>query len=177
MFSDVSFNLPTGSTLAAKVWSLDKNLRKSFEVDFPPKFKYSNSERLYESIETNNVKPEAFPETADSKIEYIPIIAIHGWLDNCGSWDILVPLMLQAIDKPVVIVAVDLPGHGLSAHRPWSSGYPFPIYVRDMIELVTTCLQWPKYFLMGHSLGITSLVLLHVIVRWCNISFDCWHFP
>ena len=42
----------------------------------------------------------------------IPVLAVHGWLDNASSFQFLAPLLPQAH-----IVAVDLPGCGLSSHR------------------------------------------------------------
>ena len=46
-------------------------------------------------------------------------IALHGWQDNCGTFDAVIPrLHLKAGKSPVRIVAVDLPGHGLSSHYP-----------------------------------------------------------
>lgn len=42
------------------------------------------------------------------------IIALHGWQDNCGTFDELIPL----ITTKAVIVAVDFPGHGRSSHLP-----------------------------------------------------------
>lgn len=43
-----------------------------------------------------------------------PIIAIHGWQDNAGTWDTLIPLLPESIS----VLAIDLPGHGLSSHYP-----------------------------------------------------------
>merc|ERR1719510_1131680 len=43
-----------------------------------------------------------------------PWIALHGWLDNCGSFDTLLPYF----PKTQRIIAIDLPGHGFSSHFP-----------------------------------------------------------
>ena len=83
----------------------------------------------------------------------IPILAVHGWLDNANSFAELAEQL-----NGFQIIAVDLPGHGLSEHR--STGvYHFIDYVADMIELVDT-LDLQKVMLMGHSLGagIAALV-------------------
>lgn len=43
-----------------------------------------------------------------------PIIAIHGWQDNAGTFDPLIELL----PKDLSILCIDLPGHGLSSHIP-----------------------------------------------------------
>lgn len=78
-----------------------------------------------------------------------PIIAIHGWQDNAGTWDNLIPLL------PVTtsVLCIDLPGHGLSTHFP--SGMSYYIFW-DGIVLVRRIIKhfkWSKVTLMGHSLG------------------------
>lgn len=75
------------------------------------------------------------------------ILALHGWLDNCCSFDRLAPL----INKHYV-VAIDLPGHGLSAHRGPGAQYHLFDVVGDLDELVES-LGWGSFILMGHSLG------------------------
>jgi pimeloyl-ACP methyl ester carboxylesterase len=46
-------------------------------------------------------------------------VALHGWQDNCGTFDAVIPrIHLKANKSPVRIVAIDLPGHGLSSHYP-----------------------------------------------------------
>ena len=83
----------------------------------------------------------------------LPILALHGWLDNAGSFDKLAPLI------PHHIVAIDFPGHGLSDHKPINSVIHLIDYVIDAIS-VTKFLGWKKYVLLGHSMGaaICSLI-------------------
>ncbi len=78
----------------------------------------------------------------------LPIVALHGWLDNANSFDPLIPLL----NYPGQIVALDLAGHGLSDHRPNGGVYHFVDGVTDLIDAVHA-LGYAKCILMGHSLG------------------------
>lgn len=49
-----------------------------------------------------------------------PIIAIHGWQDNAGTFDKLAPVLR---DSGFAVFAIDLPGHGLSSHMPLGQFY------------------------------------------------------
>ncbi|MBV4454682.1 MULTISPECIES: alpha/beta hydrolase [Pseudomonas] len=84
----------------------------------------------------------------------LPVIALHGWLDNANSFARLAP-KLQGLR----IVALDMAGHGHSAHRPAGAGYALWDYVYDVLQ-VAEQLGWKRFALLGHSLGaIVSLVL------------------
>ncbi|KAJ6624111.1 Serine hydrolase-like protein [Pseudolycoriella hygida] len=43
-----------------------------------------------------------------------PIVSLHGWQDNAGTFDTLIPLL----PRHMSYLALDLPGHGLSSHIP-----------------------------------------------------------
>lgn len=77
-----------------------------------------------------------------------PLLALHGWLDNAASFDTLAPLLAGDFH----VVAIDLPGHGRSAHRPRGSGYHFVDYLPDIASTVDV-LGWSSFVLIGHSLG------------------------
>jgi len=47
-----------------------------------------------------------------------PIVAIHGWQDNSGTFDKLAQLLSN-----VAILSIDLPGHGISSHLPLGQFY------------------------------------------------------
>lgn len=78
-----------------------------------------------------------------------PIIAIHGWQDNAGTWDNLIPQL------PVTtsVLCIDLPGHGLSSHYP--KGMLYYIFWDGIVLLrrIIKHFKWSKVTLMGHSLG------------------------
>ncbi|KAM8773038.1 serine hydrolase-like protein [Acanthopagrus schlegelii] len=77
-----------------------------------------------------------------------PVLCVHGWADNCGTFNNLIPLL----PKECRYVAVDLAGHGLSSHRPPGVFYTFPSYVMD-VRRVVDALQWNKFSIIGHSMG------------------------
>lgn len=77
----------------------------------------------------------------------IPVLALHGWLDNAASFDALAPLLPDAR-----VVALDLTGHGRSEHRPPGSHYHFVDFAPDAIA-AADALGWRRFALLGHSLG------------------------
>lgn len=77
-----------------------------------------------------------------------PILAIHGWLDNLGTFDRLIPLLPDYLG----VLCIDLPGHGRSSHLPPGMYYSVYEYVFT-IPLVMKEYGWSKVSLIGHSLG------------------------
>ncbi|MBI6954595.1 alpha/beta fold hydrolase [Pseudomonas sp. CCOS 191] len=84
----------------------------------------------------------------------LPVIALHGWLDNANSFARLAP-QLQGLR----IVALDLAGHGYSGHRPVGAGYALADYAHDVLR-VAEQLGWERFGLLGHSLGAIISVQL-----------------
>lgn len=83
-----------------------------------------------------------------------PVIALHGWLDNCASYDFLAP-KLHELD----IVALDLAGQGRSEHRPVFGAYNI---WQDVIEIIAVCdqLGWDSFGVLGHSRGAMIATLV-----------------
>lgn len=77
-----------------------------------------------------------------------PILGIHGWQDNCGTFDTIAPLL----PKHIGFLAIDLPGHGLSSRIPDGSLYYNFDYV-ILIRMICKKYKWDKISLLGHSLG------------------------
>ncbi|XP_034753027.1 serine hydrolase-like protein [Etheostoma cragini] len=77
-----------------------------------------------------------------------PVLCLHGWADNCGTFSPLIPLLPKACRY----VAVDLAGHGLSSHRRPGDFYSFPAYVAD-VRRVADALQLRKFSIIAHSMG------------------------
>lgn len=76
-----------------------------------------------------------------------PVLALHGWLDNAASF---VPLAahLQGLD----LVALDLPGHGRSAHLPDGAEYSLTNALHAVLD-AADALGWARFALLGHSMG------------------------
>ena len=85
-----------------------------------------------------------------------PVLAIHGWLDNALSFEVLADHLPQ-----YRIVAPDLAGHGLSGHRPSQGSYNIWDDLPDLL-LLADALSWPKFSLLGHSRGAAIAALLAV---------------
>ena len=77
----------------------------------------------------------------------VPVLALHGWLDNAASF---VPLAahLDGID----LAALDLPGHGRSAHLPAGAEYSLAGTVLTVLD-AADALGWDRFALLGHSMG------------------------
>jgi pimeloyl-ACP methyl ester carboxylesterase len=83
-----------------------------------------------------------------------PVIALHGWLDNAATFSRLAPLL-----EGIRIVALDLPGHGHSDHRPAGAPYNIWDYAYDVLQTAKQ-FGWKRFSLLGHSMGAIVSVML-----------------
>jgi pimeloyl-ACP methyl ester carboxylesterase len=111
-----------------------------------------------------------------------PVICLHGWLDNSASFE---PLARALGEEN--LMAIDLPGHGLSDPIP-SATASFLDYVACVAELVHEQ-RWPRYHLIGHSMGaaiaalaagtfpeaVKSLVLIEPVLPFPDASSSAPH--
>ncbi|MDO6764149.1 alpha/beta fold hydrolase [Agarivorans sp. 1_MG-2023] len=74
------------------------------------------------------------------------VVMLHGWMDNAASFT---PLLKHFTD--VHCIALDFPGHGLSAHR--QGYYHFVDYVDDVYRAICELKVNKPIILIGHSLG------------------------
>ncbi|KAJ3202936.1 hypothetical protein HDU67_000191 [Dinochytrium kinnereticum] len=81
-----------------------------------------------------------------------PMLALHGWLDNAGTWDLLLPTLLERHPDEYYVVCLDIAGHGFSDHRSLDSNYILPSYIEDMVSVVDF-LGWDTFKILGHSMG------------------------
>ena len=77
----------------------------------------------------------------------VPVIALHGWLDNAASF---IPLAQQLAETP--LLALEFPGHGHSGHRSSDAHYYFFDWVQDIVALCRQQ-QWQQLTIIGHSMG------------------------
>ncbi|CAM9411759.1 unnamed protein product, partial [Hapterophycus canaliculatus] len=83
-------------------------------------------------------------------------LALHGYLDNTGSFDLLGPALAK---EGLEVVAMDFPGHGRSQHMSKDAWYSILEYPEYVVEAARS-LGWDKFSLVGHSMGgaVASLV-------------------
>ncbi|XP_037035039.1 probable serine hydrolase isoform X2 [Bradysia coprophila] len=99
-----------------------------------------------------------------------PILCIHGWQDNSGSFD---PLILQLPDH-ISYLAIDLPGHGHSSRIGDGMIYSMETYFYTVM-LICDHYRWEKVSLMAHSLGsVVSFFYASTFPNKCDmvIGFD-----
>lgn len=76
------------------------------------------------------------------------VIALHGWLDNAASF---VPLAAHLPDS-LDFFALDLPGHGRSAHLGPGAEYTSAVAINAVLD-AADALGWGRFALLGHSMG------------------------
>jgi pimeloyl-ACP methyl ester carboxylesterase len=84
----------------------------------------------------------------------LPVLALHGWLDNAASFDVLAPKLRNAD-----VVALDLAGHGHSYHRTLQAAYNIWDDLPDILRAADR-LGWSQFHLLGHSRGAIIAALL-----------------
>ncbi len=101
----------------------------------------------------------------------IPVLALHGWLDNAASF---LPLAekLMSLGAPLHIVALDLAGHGQSDHRAADGEYNAWSDLPDL-EAVVDQLGWQRFSLLGHSRG-AMISTLYSSARPARIARVAW---
>lgn len=99
---------------------------------------------------------------------------MHGWQDNAASFDALVPLL-----KDIPVLAIDLPGHGLSSWLPPGFQYTESVYLL-LIKRIQRYFGWKKVKLMMHSLSAMTAywyaALFSTDVQYV-VALDCLAFP
>ncbi len=76
------------------------------------------------------------------------VIALHGWLDNAASFVPLAAHLPETLD----FVALDLPGHGRSAHLGPGAEYTTTVAINAVLD-AADALGWERFALLGHSMG------------------------
>lgn len=77
------------------------------------------------------------------------LLALHGWLDNAAGFTRLAPLLAENRR----VIALDLPGHGHSAHLPRGAHRYNNLDQVDHVLDFADALELGRFDLLGHSLG------------------------
>ncbi|XP_071447024.1 probable serine hydrolase [Hetaerina americana] len=77
-----------------------------------------------------------------------PLLGLHGWQDNAGTFDRVAPLLPDNIS----LIAIDFPGHGLSSWYPSSLSYN-TLQGLLTIQRIVKYFKWDRVSILGHSLG------------------------
>lgn len=88
----------------------------------------------------------------------IPVVALHGWLDNAASFSLLAQLWSESMPE-LRIIALDFAGHGFSDHLGGGQSYYSWDHVADVYALLDE-LKLKRVALLGHSLGAGVATLL-----------------
>lgn len=94
-----------------------------------------------------------------------PVLALHGWQDNAGSFDNLIPLLPPHLSY----LSVDLPGHGISSRIPHGQYYS-TAHIIHCINLIRKQYQWDKVSLLAHSMSsIVSFQYASIFPTNCDL--------
>lgn len=77
-----------------------------------------------------------------------PIVGMHGWQDNAGTFDTLAPLLPSHLS----FLSIDAPGHGLSSWLPAGTSY----HSIDLVLIIRRLMDdynWDKISILGHSMS------------------------
>jgi pimeloyl-ACP methyl ester carboxylesterase len=151
---EISFLLPPNSFhIAAKIYSNSPSLINEYVAKYPSRNQKRNPFNSNSmNFDVHNQENEIIFLDDSKRIseEYLPILVLHGWLDNASSFDLLIPCILSKItNKPVLFIAFDLPGHGYSDHSDRYTLNSFIFWTKEILMF----LDWKKCGFMGHSMG------------------------
>ncbi|XP_069692350.1 probable serine hydrolase [Periplaneta americana] len=76
-----------------------------------------------------------------------PVLGLHGWDDNCATFDTLAPLL----NLPSFLT-VDIMGHGMSSYFPIFGASNFMDAV-ILLRRIVNYFEWNKISIVGHSFG------------------------
>ena len=110
-----------------------------------------------------------------SKANSQPILCLHGYLDNSNSFKPMASEICRSQDY--YLIALDLPGHGLSSHLPRGIPYTFKIMLQSVRKCVMH-LELKNFVFMCHSYGVSLSYFYQTIFPGevkANVSLD-WIF-
>ena len=84
----------------------------------------------------------------------IPVLALHGWMDNSASFHQLAPLLAGC-----EVLAPDMAGHGYSDHRSRHGAYNIWDDILDVLAIADQ-MEWDTFNILAHSRGAFVCLLL-----------------
>ncbi|RWS25305.1 serine hydrolase-like protein [Leptotrombidium deliense] len=84
------------------------------------------------------------------------ILAIHGFMDNCATFDTLIPNIIDKMN--VHVIAMDEPGGGHSSKLPIGADLSQFTIIKEMKRVVNH-LKWTNFSIIGHSYGAFNSIL------------------
>lgn len=81
---------------------------------------------------------------------YRPIVCLHGWQDNAGSFDRLI----HHLPNHFSYLVVEFPGHGFSSPIPHGMIYTYATFLYVLLFVVNK-FKWRKVSILAHSMGAT----------------------
>lgn len=79
---------------------------------------------------------------------------LHGWQDNAGTFDTLIPLLSPEFSY----LSIDFPGHGLSSHLAPGMQYSVTNYIQ-VLNYIRLHYKWDKLMFCAHSMGAAVATL------------------
>ncbi len=126
-----------------------KNLKKKSSITFNETILFSKLkvEEISVPMPWGNIKAQIFGNVSPKAT---PILCLHGYLDNSNSFKPLAPFICQ--NNEYYMIAIDLPGHGLSSKLP--DGIPYtPKLFLTSVRRVVKHFDMKNFIFMCHSYG------------------------
>lgn len=118
-----------------------------------------NTEQISIPMPWGSIKGQIFgnPNNKNSK----PILCLHGYLDNSNSFKPLAPFLCQ--NSEYYLIAIDLPGHGLSSKLPDGIAYQPKLFL-SAIRRVVKYFDLKDFIFLCHSygVGLSYMVILEL---------------
>lgn len=94
-----------------------------------------------------------------------PIVGLHGWQDNAGTFDNLAPLLPSHLS----FLSLDLPGHGLSSWLPEGCSYHSSDHINIYLSLMRE-FKWDKVSMISHSMSaVDGLMFVSLFPDKCDM--------
>lgn len=118
----------------------------SNQVRFNSQIEHMPSKEFKVPVPWGFIRGQIFGEPSINKI---PMLAVHGYLDNSNSFKPLAPLL---IGNEYYIISIDLPGQGLSSKLPAGIAYTTKLNL-TAIRRVVQYFEMNNFIFLAHSYG------------------------